>query len=175
MLPVYSGKSVKVAFGSKNISSIMDISFSRNEDETDEETGMQGDLSVSRMSDKTGTCTINIMQQGFTNKLLAGIVEDQDAQDTLHIANLTITTPSGSVLADLGSAYIKKTPEVSFSKTAAGSYRSWVFYVEKLRFTANPQGDDDNPLVKAAKASIYAGIESFKASARDALNDPVGG
>lgn len=142
-LPVYSSRDVLMSWNGLPISGFTPDSFitsSRNVDLTDEEVGASGELSTSINPDRTGTCKVSLQQQSPSNQILSGILNTQDAGGALVIGNLTVTDPSGSILALLSGAYLKTAPEVSLGSSATGSSREWTFFVEHLNFTSVPDG-----------------------------------
>ena len=172
-LPVYSSRDVNISFASQVLDGLTPdsfITFSRTSDLTDEEIGGDGSLSISKLPDRTGTCTISLQQQSFANKFLAGVIREQEGGSALYIGSIEIRDPSGSLLADLSGCHIKTAPEVGYGSSATGSGRSWVFFVEGMKFTDKPQGDADNPVVAAGQAALTAALDSFKGVARDAIN-----
>jgi hypothetical protein len=64
----------------------------------------------------------------------------QENNGTFIRGDLTIADPSGSVLALLRGAHLKKAPEVVLGSSAAGKTRDWVFFCEKMIFTSAPTG-----------------------------------
>jgi hypothetical protein len=176
-LPVYSSRDVKLSWAGVALDGLAPdsfITFSRASDITDEEVGADGSLSISKLPDRTGTCTVTLQQQSTGNKILAGMIGEQEAGSSLYVGTLEVRDPSGSVLADLSMAHIKTTPEVDYGSSATGSNRAWVFFVEHMKFTDSPQGDSDNPVVAAQQAAVEAAIVSIKGTALDAISDVIG-
>lgn len=173
--PTFASKRLKINFGDLQLIGLDPdnaITMMRNSDLTDEEISFDGFLSTSVLPDGTGTATIRVLQQAvFTNKALAKIVADQEASGSLYKANLVVRDPSGSVICDMGSAYLKKTPEMEYGSSATGKSREWVFYVERFRINPSPVGDSDNPVVEALNTGVNAAVTSFKATALDVVND----
>ena len=142
-LPVYSSRDVKVAWSGTELQGLAPdsfITFTRNADLTDEEVGAGGDLSISRLPDRTGSCSIILQQQAPANLRLAEAISRQESSGVFITGHLTIQDPSGSVLAELTNAHIKTAPEVDLGSSATGKSRTWVFFCEGMRFQAAPGG-----------------------------------
>ena len=142
-LPVYSSLDVQVSWNGVPIDGLAPdsfVTFSRNSDLTDEEVGADGLLSISALPDKTGTCTISLQQASQSNLILSGVLLQQEDSGLFIRGDLTIADPSGSVLALLHGAHLKKAPEVVLGSSATGKTRDWVFFCEKLKFTSAPNG-----------------------------------
>lgn len=142
-LPVYNSLDVQVAWNGVSLDGLAPdsfVTFSRNADLTDEEVGASGDLSISVLPDRTGTCTITLQQNSLGNLILSGAQLLQENSGRFITGALTIADPSGSVLALLTNAHMKKTPEVSLGSTATGKTREWVFFCENMKFTSAPTG-----------------------------------
>lgn len=139
-LPVFSSKLVNVAFGSVPLSGLSAdsfITFSRNSDLTTNEVGADGQLQTSVLPDKSGSCTISLQQNSLSNAFLSDVLDYQDENGRLIVADLTVTDPSGSILAELKNAHLMTAPEVSLGSDAAGNSYDWTFYCETIRFTSN--------------------------------------
>ena len=142
-LPTYSSKCVKVAFNGIPLDGLAPdsfITFSRSVAVTDTEVGADGQVSISKSPDITGTCSIVLQQQSIANKILAGILGQQDASCDIISGDLTIYDPSGSLLAVMKNCHIQEAPEIDLGITATGKSRTWVFFVEKMMFAASPSG-----------------------------------
>jgi hypothetical protein len=142
-LPVYSSKDVSIAWSGQKLDGLAPDSFvtlAMNADLTDEEVGADGQLSVSRLPDGTGTCTLVFQQNSTANLILSGVMAAQQNSPTFITGSLTVVDPSGSVLALMTNAHLKTAPEQVLGSTATGSTRSWVFYCEGMNFTAAPEG-----------------------------------
>lgn len=142
-LPVYSSLDVQVAWNGVPIDGLAPdsfVTFSRNSDLTDEEVGASGELSISVLPDRTGTCTISLQQASQSNIILSGVLAAQENSGVFIRGDLTISDPSGSVLALLHGCHLKKTPEVVLGSSATGKTRDWVFFAEKMLFTSAPNG-----------------------------------
>lgn len=157
-LPVYTSKDVKVIWAGAPIDGLAPdsfVTFSRNSDLTDEEVGGDGQLSISRLPDKTGTCTISLQQGSRGNFILAAVMLQQENGQGFPRGSLTITDPSGSVLALLRNCHLKTPAEITLGSSATGQTRDWVFYCEELQFTSTPEGVDPT-LVDAAIIAGHA-------------------
>lgn len=142
-LPVYSSRDVTVTWNGVSLNGLAPdsfVSFSRNSDLTDEEVGSGGDLSISRLPDRTGLCTISLQQNSEANIILSGIIAAQEASNVFITGSLSINDPSGSVIALLTNAHIKTSPEVTLGSSATGQTKDWVFFCEKMVFTSAPEG-----------------------------------
>lgn len=164
-LPVYSSSDVKVAWSGVPLDGLAQdsfVTFSRNSDLTDEEVGADGQVSISRSPDKTGTCTISLQQQSLANHILSGVLLLQEDSGDFFRGSLTIADPSGSVLALMSGCHIKTAPEVDLGSSASGKTRNWVFFCEKMKFTSAPEGLASEV---ANSAAIVGGIDTIKSNA----------
>lgn len=163
-LPVYSSKDVTVAFGGVALEGLAAdnfITFTPNSDETDEEVGADGQSMISYMADISGACTVSLQQSSPSNLVLSGVVGTQRATRQLQIANLTVTDPSGSVIAFMRNCHIKSKPEIGLGASATGTTRDWVFYCQEMFYTSTPDGlvaDDTAARVASAVDTIVSNI-----------------
>ena len=164
-LPVYSSKEVAVSWSGTALDGLAPDSFvtlALNSDLTDEEVGADGQLSISRMPDGTGTVTLSFQQQSNANLILSGVLLSQQNSPTFITGSLTVVDPSGSVLALMTNAHIKTAPEQTLGSSATGVTRDWVFFCESMNFTSKPEGVDGSTanaaLVSAGLAAILAAI-----------------
>ena len=176
-LPVYSSIDVQLFWNGYHLDGLAPDSYlvaMRNEDLTDEEVGADGQLSTSKLPNRTGTFTVSLQQQSLANKVLSGVVNTQEQESGLYIGDLMIKDLSGGIISNHRGCYLKGTPEQSLGNTATGSTRAWVWFVERFDFAGLTETDGANPLVQAKKAAIDAGIASIKGAARDALSGALG-
>ena len=162
-LPVYSSLDVQVSWNGVPLDGLAPDSFvvfSRNTDLTDEEVGASGDLSISILPDKTGTCTISLQQNSRSNLILSGALLAQEQSGTLIRGALSIADPSGSVLALLTGAHLKKSPEVGLGSSASGKTRDWVFFCEFMQFTSAPSGLATAVSQSAQVAGALGGLQA---------------
>lgn len=158
-LPTYSSRDVNVSYCGYPLTGLSPDTFvtlARNADLTDEEVGADGQLSVSRMPDRTGTCTITLQQNSLGNLVLAEVINRQETGVPFITGSLEITDPSGTILATLTNAHIKTAPEIGFGSSASGSTRAYVFYCEGMRFTSAPNGIG---LASGDVSAISAGVD----------------
>ena len=138
-LPIYSSKDVKVNWLGAPLtgfSSDTFITFSYNSDNTDEKVGADGQYEISVSPDSTGTCTLTLLQESEGNLILSG-AQNALKLGTVVSGTLTITDPSGSVLAVLRDCHIKTATEVNLAATTQD--RSWTFFVGELWFASIPK------------------------------------
>ncbi len=163
-LPVYTSKEVSVSWSGVTLDGLAAdsfVSFALNSDLTDEEVGADGQLSISRMPDTTGTCTLSFQQNSTSNLILSGVLAAQLNAPTFITGSLSVVDPSGSTLALLTNVHIKTAPENTLGSTAVGATRDWVFFCENMFFTAAPEGvaTDGASAVRAA-----AGVSAILAN-----------
>lgn len=163
-LPVYNSREVQVAWNGYPITGLVSdsfVTFSRNSDLTEEEVGADGQLSISILPDRTGTCTLDVQQNSLGNLVLAGVMEAQELDGSFITGTLSITDPSGSVLAVLNGCHLKTAPEISLGQSAVGASRSWVFFCENMKFSSSPAGITD---AVSQAAGIAGGIATILGS-----------
>ena len=160
-LPVYSSREVQVAWSGQALSGLAPdsfVTFSRASSLTEAEVGADGLANISRLPDKTGTCTISLQQNSLGNNILSGVMLAQEANPTLIVGALTIADPSGAVLAILTGVHLQVAPEVSLGSSANGATRDWVFWCEGMQFTSAPEGIASSITDNAAIAGGIATI-----------------
>ena len=141
-LPTYSSRRVAVAWSGVNLSGLAPdsfVTFSRTGPITDTESGADGQVSISYLPDETGTCTIQTQQNGSANWILSGVLAAQEEARVPIIGSLTVTDPSGSVIAIMTNCHIQESPEISLGSTATGNSFSWTFFCERIRFLSSPE------------------------------------
>lgn len=127
----YDPSDVVVTFGSI-ISGFADGTFvkiSRNEDAMTLTVGADGLGARARNNNKSGTITITLMQTSQSNEILSGLAID-DELTASGVLPVLVKDKNGQTLAMGASGWIKKIPDVEFSKDIAT--REWVIEVEKL-------------------------------------------
>lgn len=159
-LPIYSSKDVVISWGGASLDGLAEdgfVSFSRNTDITDTEVGSDGQLQISIMPDESGSCTLSFQQNSVSNQILSDVLRQQSQNRTLIVGDLTVSDPSGGVLAELKNAHIKTSPEVALGNSATGSTRDWTFYCETIDFTSDVAlgiSVDDTLRITAAVSTI---------------------
>jgi len=141
-LPVYSSRNVTVAWAGVALTGLAPdgfVTFSRTSAITEAETGADGQVNISYLPDETGTCTIQTQQNGPANWILSGVLANQEATRVPVIGSLTVTDPSGSVIAIMTNCHIQESPEIALSSTANGNTFSWTFFCERIRFLSTPE------------------------------------
>lgn len=143
MLPSYSPKDVKISFNGIAITGYAPDSFvrlRRNSDILGETVGAAGELSLTKIADRTGEVEIELMQTSESNLLLSGIALLTENGGPITVGVLMIQDPSGSVLATALNAYIKSHPEVELG--ADQNSKTWTFGCEILEYSSTPAGHD---------------------------------
>ena len=142
-LPVYNSREVQCSWNGVALTGLAPdsfITFSRESDLTEVEVGADGQANISRLPNRTGTCTISLQQNSPGNIILSGVMLEQEANSTLFVGSLTIADPSGATLALLTGVHLQVAPEVSLGSSANGATRDWVFWCEGMKFTSAPEG-----------------------------------
>lgn len=137
-LPRYASKDVKVAWVGVPLKGLADgtfISFNYNSDVTNEKVGADGSVEISMSPDKTGTCTLTVLQESPANLILGAVLAAMKNGQFFQ-GSLTVTDPSGSVLAFMRSAHIKTGPTVNLGIETEN--REWTFFIEDLTFASVP-------------------------------------
>lgn len=142
MLNSYSPKDVNVSFSGIAISGFAPDSFiriRRNSDILNETVGSQGELSLTKIADKTGEIEIELLQTSESNILLSGILLGFEfGTASIPVGELIIQEPSGSNFTIAHNAYIKMAPEIELG--ADQNSRVWTFGCEELVYTSAPAG-----------------------------------
>jgi len=163
-LPIYSSKEVKINWAGASITGLASdsfVSFSYNSDLTDEKIGADGLVEISVNPDSSGTCSLTLLQEGEGNYVMSGALHALKTFGKVVQGTLTISDPSGSVLAVLRKAHLKTGPEMALGSTT--QERTWTFFVEQMVFASVPTDiaknmPDDDAL------RIAAGIDTLKNS-----------
>ena len=171
-LRVYSPQEVTVDWGGyvtiRNFAEGTAIEASRAVDNTTNTVGMQGDVGITFVANKTGTLSFTLMQTGETNSVLSAIQREQDRTGELFRADITVRDPSGSSLATYGACHIM-TPAV-MSMGDDQQAKTWTFFVERFDYTSTPVG---LTAANGAGARIGNSVDGIK-SVSDALNAILG-
>ncbi len=141
MLPSYSPKDVSISFNGYAISGFAPDSFvrlRRNSDLLNETVGSAGELSLTKIADRTGEIEVELMQTAESNLILSGLALATENGEPIITGVLMIQDPSGSVLATALDAYIKALPDVELG--ADQNTKTWMFGCETLEYTATPPG-----------------------------------
>lgn len=142
MLVSYSPKDVNISFFGIAIEGFAPDSFiraRRNSDILNETVGASGELSLTRVADKTGEIEIELMQTAESNLLLSGLMYAMEFDGgVIPVGELMIQDPSGSALVIASNAYVKSMPEVELG--AEQSSRTWTFGCENMWYTSTPSG-----------------------------------
>ncbi len=164
-LPTYSSRCVNLSWSGAPITGLAPdsfITFSRASSLTEAEVGADGIASISKLPDRTGTCTVSLQQNSPGNHILSGIIKRQEAICTLITGTLAISDPAGSVLATLTGVHLQEAPEVSLGSSANGSTLDWVFWCEGMEFTSTPEGAS---AAVTGNVTISGGIETIMSNA----------
>lgn len=141
MLPSYSPKDVKVSFNGFAITGFAPDSFirlRRNSDILAETVGSAGELSLTKIADRTGEVEIDLMQTAESNLLLSAVALATENGAPITVGVLMIQDPSGSVLGTALNAFIKSHPEIELG--ASQNSKTWTFGCEVLEYTSTPAG-----------------------------------
>lgn len=137
----YSPKDVDIAIAGFNIDGWDSITISRNVENTSKNISADGRLGLTKSADQTGSCEVEVQQQNSpVNAFFAAIQTAQDAASDVTRFDLTISDKSGGVLCYLNQAFLDM-PANQDLAAEAGS-RTWMMYVTKLLYVANPNGAD---------------------------------
>lgn len=143
MLPAYSPKDVNISFNGFAITGYATDSFvrlRRNSDLLNETVGASGELSLTKIADRTGEIEIELMQTSESNLLLSAVALATENGGPVTTGVLMIQDPSGSVLAVALNAYLKALPEVELG--AEQNSKTWMFGCEILEYSSTPAGYD---------------------------------
>jgi len=114
------------------------VRLRRNSDLLGETVGAAGELSLTKIADRTGEIEIELMQTSQSNLLLSSVSILTENGGPVTVGVLMIQDPSGSVLATALNAYIKSLPEVELG--AEQNSKTWTFGCEILQYTSTPPG-----------------------------------
>lgn len=141
MLPSYSPKDVKVSFNGIAITGFAPdsaIRLKRNSNIITPVVGMAGDMSITRVADRSGEIEIELMQTAESNLALSLLAHSIENGRLIPIGILLIQDPSGSVLGTGINAFLMMHPEVELG--ADQNSKVWTFGCEILEYSATPPG-----------------------------------
>lgn len=143
MLAAYSPKDVNISFSGIAITGFAPDSFirlSRNSDMLGETVGAAGELSLTKIADRTGSIEIELMQTAESNLLLSTLALATENGGPITVGTLMIQDPSGSVMAVALNAYLKAYPDVELG--ADQNTKTWMFGCEDLEYSSTPPGTE---------------------------------
>lgn len=159
-LKVYSPQEVEVNWAGyvpiKNFADGTAIEVQRATDNSRQLVGMQGDVGLTYNPDKTGTVAFTLMQTGETNIILSAIQNSQDATGKLLRADMTISDPSGSMLAIAKRCHIMTTPTLTLGDDQ--NSKVWTFFAEEIEFLQLPAGAGESAELAARISGAVSGI-----------------
>ncbi len=139
----YSPKDVLVTWAGIPITGYAEDSFlrmKRNSDVNGYTVGTAGDVALTTIADATGEIEIELMQTAPSNSLISAIYVAQTLSGDITVLPITITDPSGSVIAIANNAYIKTLPDIDLGKEQ--NSKTWVFGCTDLQYLdASAAGD----------------------------------
>lgn len=142
MLNSYSPKDVNVSFNGIAITGFAPDSFirvKRNTDVLSEVVGAAGELSLTKIADKTGEIEIELMQTSPSNLALSALLFGTEWDDApIPVGEIIIVDPSGSNFTLAHNAYIKMAPDIDLG--AEQTSRVWTFGCESLKYVPVPAG-----------------------------------
>lgn len=164
-LPVYSAREVSVAWGMINFEGFSGdniVSMEYNSDWTTETISADGKLATAVTPDRTGTVTVELMQNSETHIALTAILAAQETNgDTsvIYRSDLAVADPSGSSGYIARDAYIKKPPTIGLGVDV--QTREWTFYAAKIEPLSSPRGISSlSPVITNVK-SLISGFDSL--------------
>ena len=142
MLNSYSPKDVSVSFNGIAITGFAPDSFirlRRNSEVITETVGAAGELSLTKVADKTGEIEIELLQTSESNiSLSALLLATEFGGGLIPVGEIIILDESGSNTTLAHNAYIKAAPEIELG--AEQNSRTWKFGCEELVYTNVPSG-----------------------------------
>jgi hypothetical protein len=157
--PTYASENVVVTWGGVLLSGFTPDSFitmSRTSDFTETEVGADGDVSISKLPDKTGSVTLAFQTGSDSAKIIAGIVAAQDVNGAVYPATLLVSDPSGRILATLRGAHVMNMSDIDLGSSDSGKSYSFTFFVEQFIFTSTPVGIDGD-----VAPAVAAGVDTI--------------
>lgn len=128
----YNPKKVSMIFGEKALSGFADGTFIKvayDEDAFAKKTGADGDTTRSQSNNYGASITITLDQASDSNDYLSAVAA-LDRASGAGVKPVLIRDALGNTLIAGESAWVKKTPDVTFAKTAED--REWVLDVASL-------------------------------------------
>lgn len=134
-LLTYRPEDVSIAWNGINITSGLApdtyITLDRNEDAFTLTVGADGTGARTQNANKSGTIELTLMQNSPINALLAAqALADENITSADVVSALTISDPSGSLIAGAEDCWIKKIPQQELGKEYGT--RTWMFECSRL-------------------------------------------
>lgn len=127
-MKTYDPNTVIVIWGAIIFSGFTDdgdaISAEHDEDHATKKVGLQGEVARAMNLNRCGSANFRLMATSMTNDLLS-VAATQDRLDRSGVYPLTIKDLSGNTVFFTESAWIKKTPQITYSKEIG--VREWPF------------------------------------------------
>lgn len=163
--PIHASRLNNIAFGAISLTGALSkdsyIEIAPNSELTSESQDAGSfATSISLMSDRSATVTIQLQAQSVANTALSRIVRDDFNNNTKTIANISIDGAGTLYLYEMAGCYIKARPTETKSEDMASATNTWVFYCSELKekdadgFTFNAD------VVAEITGSIEATIET---------------
>lgn len=156
MLVTYDPKEVTINWNGKSLASGLApdsfVTVSRAEDSFSKTVGADGTVARTRIADRTGEVELTLMQNSPINAILSTLALADELSSTGDVAstvtgevaegastatagiagvsNLTITDPSGGLIAQAKNAWIRKIPDQELGKEYGE--RTWTFDCENV-------------------------------------------
>lgn len=137
------------------------ITMQRNSPRTEVVVGAKGDSAITKKADFSGTLEVTLLQNSPTNEYLSYLVNAEDAAGDLLRATIDVVDPSGSTIAVAQRCHVQEPAPVTLGD--GQNAKTWVFYVEDLRYLAVPQGLAASQATQTA-AAAYGAIKSISDS-----------
>ena len=161
-LEVYNPKLVQFVWGGVVLEGVAEGTFieaSRNADNSQRTIGAYGDVSHTKIADKTGTLTVTFLQQSDSNKIFSAVQQLQDRTDDLIRLDATVIDKSGGFLCYAKAAHITTPAAMALADDTTS--KAWTWFVDELDYA------DTIPevAVSAGKLSVIAsGVSAVEAA-----------
>ena len=138
---VYSPKDVDIAVAGTNIDGWDSITINRNTENTTTHISADGKPKQTYSADTTGTVELEVQQQNSpVNSFFAAVQQGQDLAQNIAYFGITVLDKSGGVLVEMRDAFLNNPAAQDLAGEQTN--RTWMLYVNDLRYLPNPAGTE---------------------------------
>lgn len=159
--PIHSSRANYITFGSIDFTgslvkdSYIEIAPTSARASASQDAGGYSE-SISKLSDKSATVTIQLQPQSAANQALVEVMNRDDFNGTMTISNINIITNGTVFLYDLIGCYIMEPPTETKSEDMADTANTWVFRCAELR----PKSLDNTTFDQTTRDMITATVDA---------------
>ncbi|ATN93396.1 hypothetical protein [Pseudoalteromonas phage J2-1_QLiu-2017] len=160
---IYTPQNVSLAFNGVPLKSFVSLTVERNADNMSTTPDIYGKHAFTVNPDKSGALTLELQQADYVgNAVFAGIDLAQKEGQELIFMTVTVSDPSGSLLATLEDVVLQKFAPSDLSSEAGT--RSHTFFVEDLTYIPVPESIGETVADAVNAVAAVDAIKNFSAT-----------